>query len=86
MTRRYSFTGLTKTSTPGILILSSFSHSFAPMSLPMRPARRSVISPAASIVQKVPADGDVVGTEGEVDPEGFEHAAADLELQRIVSE
>ena len=54
-TRRYSRTGSIRVSTPSTLTPArSFSTSFSQTSVAMRPARRSVTRPSASIVQKLP--------------------------------
>ena len=50
------------------------------MSVLMRPARRSVISPWPSIEQKLPRAATSVSLQVEADAEGFQHAAADQEL------
>ena len=85
-TKRCSLTGSTKTSTPGIFTAFSLSASGALSSLAMRPARRSLILPAAVERAIVAADGDVVRAELETDARRFERTAADHELQRIVAE
>ena len=55
-------------------------------SLAIRPARRSVIRPCASTVQKLPRAATSFGLQIEVDAERLEHPAADLVLDRIVAE
>ncbi len=52
----------------------------------IRPARRSVILPLGVHRAEIAARGHVVGADVHADPEGFQHAAADVELQRIVTE
>ena len=52
-TKRCSFTGSTNTSTPGIETLRSFIANGALCSVGIRPARRSVMFPSASTVQKL---------------------------------
>ena len=60
-TKRCSFTGSTKTSTPGIFTSRSSIASGALSSLAMRPARRSVMLPPASSVQKLPRAATSLG-------------------------
>ena len=71
---------------PGIFTLRSLIASGALSSDGIRPARRSVMLPLASSVQKLRADGDVAVFELETDAGGFERAAADHVLQRVVAE
>ena len=52
----------------------------------MRPARRSVMLPCASSVQKLPRMATSLRPEFEADAGRFERAAADAILQRIVAE
>ena len=86
MTKRCSFTGSTKTSMPGIFTLRSLIASGALSSVGMRPARRSVMLPLGVERAEVGADGDVAVLEFEADAGGFEGAAADHVLQRVVAE
>ena len=85
-TKRCSFTGSTRTSTPSRRIARSRSTRRTQTSVAMRPARRSVIAPRASTVQKLPARGHVARPQLEVDAERLEHAAAHRIAQGIVAE
>ena len=85
-TKRCSFTGSTKISKPGILTSRSRMASGALSSLGMRPARRSLILPAASSVQKLPRAATSPGCMCKADAGRFQRPAADQVLERIVAE
>ena len=86
-TRRYSRTGSIRVSTPSILTPArSLATSFSQVSVGMRPARRSVTRPSASIVQKLPRIATSFGPTSTPMPERLEHAAADVVLERVVAE
>ena len=86
-TKRCSFTGSTKTSHAGHVDLpQQLGSSSADFSVAMRPARRSVIRPAASTVQKLPRAATSSGCSVEADAERLQHAAADLVRERVVAE
>ena len=69
----------------GNLYPGQFLDQFRDASVAMRPARRSVILPGASTVQKFPRAA-TSSADFDPDPERLQHAAADVELQRIVAE
>ena len=71
---------------PGIFTLRSLMASGALSSLGMRPARRSEMFPCGVDRAEVGADGDVAVLQFEADAGGFEGAAADHVLQRVVAE
>ena len=87
MTKRCSFTGSTKTCTPGIFTSRSL---IAPavrfLRVGMRPARRSVMLPLASTVQKLARIATSPSCKLEADAGRLQRAAADQVLQRIVAE
>ena len=71
---------------PGIFTLRSLTASGALSSVGMRPARRSLMLPAASSVQKLARIATSPSCRCEADAGGFERAAADHVLQRVVAE
>ena len=86
MTKRCSFTGSTKTSTPGIFTSRSLIASGALSS--RGDAAGAAVGDVAGRVERaeVRADRDVAFFEREADAGRFERAAADEVLERVVAE
>ena len=85
-TKRCSFTGSTRTSTPGSRMARRRSLRRMHASVLMRPARRSVMRPWPSTVQKFPRAATSPAAQGELDAQRLEDASADLVLEGIVAE
>ena len=85
-TKRWSLTGSTSTSTPGTEMPRSESSTSAAARSRCGPARRSMMAPAASSVQKLPRAATSDWPELEPDAGGFQYAPPDLVAQRVVAE